>query len=848
MNDVRAPVEVLIVEDAEMDAALMIRELKKGGLDPHAVRVASAAALRNAMARQRWDIVLADFELPSFDAFAALEIVREADAEVPCIVVSGRIGEEVAVEAMRAGAQDFVPKDRLLRLAPVVQRELKDAEGRRAQARDAHRIAAQNAIAGLLASGKPIRDTLGDALAAIGAHLGWDFGALWEWNACERVLHCVATWGDARAYGNQTRDVALRPGVDLPGRAIDSCEPEWRADYTLDPTLPRVSAARRDGLHAACVLPVAIGGEVCCVLELLAKRVRLRDAEMLTTLDTLASQIGQALGRERALEALRESEARKAAVLEASIDAVITTDHQTRILEFNPAAERLFGYRKEEVIGREMANLLFPRALRDAHRRAIARYLTTGDESLLARRVEQPVCRKDGTEVPAEVTLRRVDMTGPPLFTAFVRDMTESVKLFRAVQTAEARQRVLAEVGAALVQTLDQSTAMPRVAVLLVRELCDWCAIHVADEGGRLLQVAAAHRLASKTALIDRLWRRRPPSPDSEIGPGRVARTGEAQAFRVMSDDDVERAARDDEERALLRELGVGSYLGVPLVARGTTLGALTLVLEPGHRTFNGEDLELAVEIARRCATAIDNARLYREAQDSLRARDDFLVLAAHELSTPLTPLRMRVQELVHLVSNRSGQAIPVERLEGSVRAIDRASRRLMELVERLLDVSRVTVGKVELERSRFDVVELAREVVRHLAEELERAGTRVGWRVPDAPVIVCWDRRRTAVALQSLLSNAMKFGPGRPIEISVWLEDSDVHIGVRDQGPGLTLEERRRLFERFARIAPIRQYGGFGLGLWIVRQIAEEHGGRVEVWSEPGEGARFGLRVPRGC
>lgn len=834
------PVEVLIVEDSKQDAALMIRELKKGGLDPHATRVASSKDLREALVRRRWDLVLADFELPSFDAFAALEIIRAADAELPCIVVSGRIGEEIAVEAMRAGAQDFVPKDRLLRLAPVVHRELKDAEGRRAQALDAKRLAAQHAISALLASGESTSAILDDALAAFGATLGWAFAAFWEWDPQERRLRCVATWGEASAFTKATRDTVLHPGVDLPGQCFERRAPVQNEDYAIEPTLPRAAAAGRDDLHGALATPVPVGEELCCIIEVLRTRAGPIEPEIVATMDTLGSQIGQAIGRERVLLALRESEARKAAVLDASLDAVITIDHRGRILEFNPAAERIFGYGHAEALGKEMAELIIPATLRDAHRRGLARYLATGEGPLLSRRVELPAVRQDGSEFPAEIVITRVDTSGAPVFTGFVRDMTQSVKLFDAVQTAEARQRLLAEVGATLVESLDHVTVLPRLAVLLTTEFADWCTIHVIDEGGVLTRVASAHRLSHKSSLLERLWRH-PERPDA--GPAHVTRTGAAQRIWQVSDEDLSHLASDEAEVVLLRELSLGSYLGVPLTVRDATLGALSIGREKGQRPFSEDEVELTTEIARRCATALDNARLYREVQDSLRARDDFLALAAHELSTPLTPLRMRVQELSQTV----GECAPAsDQLERNVQAIDRASRRLVELVDRLLDVSRVTVGKVALERTRFDLVALARDVVSQLGDELERAGSKVTWRVPSAPVSVHWDRRRIRVALNNLLSNAMKFGPGQPIEISVEASDDEVEIAVRDRGPGLTPEDRGRLFERFARIAPVRHYGGFGLGLWIVRQIAEEHGGRVEVSSEPGEGARFGMTLPR--
>src|SRR5690606_27007537 len=184
------------------------------------------------------------------------------------------------------------------------------------------------------------------------------------------------------------------------------------------------------------------------------------------------------------------------------------------------------------------------------------------------------------------------------------------------------------------------------------------------------------------------------------------------------------------------------------------------------------------------------------EAQESLRARDDFIAIAAHELSTPLTPLRMRAQELERLVEKSEGATLPVEAVAGSVRAIERSSRRLADLVDRLLDVSRVTVGRVPLERTRFDLVGLAREVVDEIADEIERARCQLRWHAPDGPVEGGWDRRRVAIALRNLLSNALKFGRGRPVELRIAREDERVRVTVRDEGPGLPEAEVRRLFE----------------------------------------------------
>ena len=698
-------VRVLFIEDSAQDAALIQRELRKAGFTLDAERVATADALSDALAGEPWDIVLADFELPGFDGFAALRMVRAADAIVPCIVVSGRIGEEMAVDAMRNGAADFVPKDRLLRLAPVVQRELREAEVRRARLRDGRRIAAQQAIASLLASNPNMRVVIPRALEAIAKNLDWDFASFWRWDGAARLLRCTATWASEglSSFESETLGAGTPPGSGMVGRAFQKRTPIWIRELGDAPAETRLTHALSEGLHGALVVPVPVSGDVCCAVELLSRAPRDRDAEVLETTMTLAAQLGQAIDRESAWAALRESEARKAAVLETSLDGVVTADHRGRILEFNSAAERMFGYSRQEAVGQSFAELMLPASLRDTQKRWLARYLATGDESLLGRRVELPARRKDRSEFPAELTVNRVDQDGPPVFTSFIRDVTESVKLFRAVQSAEARQRVLAEAGATLMESLDTMALLPRLAKHLAGEIADWCTIHLVDEGGVIRQVAAAHRMPDKSELLDALWQRRAPARELPLGPTFVLRRASPQLVAEVSDEELRRLVPDEEELALVHEIGVGSYLGVPLVARGTTLGALSLGLQPRDTHFGADDLELAMEIGRRCAVAIDNGRLYREVQDSLRARDDFIVIAAHELQTPLTPLRLRAQELDRRVADRAGGTLSADEISGTVRAIDRSSRRLSDLVERLLDVSRVIVGRVELERSRFD-------------------------------------------------------------------------------------------------------------------------------------------------
>jgi PAS domain S-box-containing protein len=202
-----------------------------------------------------------------------------------------------------------------------------------------------------------------------------------------------------------------------------------------DENFPRAAAARRVGLRAAFCFPIRSARGVLGVIEFFAGEPRRLDAEVLATMSTLGDLIGQAVERRRDAEALGAKEARHRAMLDAALDCVVTIDHEGRVVDFNPAAERTFGYRAAEAIGRAMAELIIPPELRERHRRGLARYLATEEPVLMNRRLELTGMRADGSTFPVELTIARIDVPGPPKFTGYLRDITE-----RKAAEAELRQ------------------------------------------------------------------------------------------------------------------------------------------------------------------------------------------------------------------------------------------------------------------------------------------------------------------------------------------------------------------------------------------------------------------------
>jgi signal transduction histidine kinase len=275
----------------------------------------------------------------------------------------------------------------------------------------------------------------------------------------------------------------------------------------------------------------------------------------------------------------------------------------------------------------------------------------------------------------------------------------------------------------------------------------------------------------------------------------------------------------------------------------GRAVGVITLAsTEPGHR-HGQRDLEQARELANRAAIAIVNARLYRAAQAAVRLRDEFLSVASHELRTPLTSLKLEVANLARLAQRNQG-VVPPARFSEKLGKIDGQAERLHQLINALLDVSRIASGRLELETEDVDLSQLAHEVVARFQDEAARAGCTLSVVAP-GPVMGSWDRSRLDQVLTNMVTNALKYGQGKPVEVIVEVAGSSARLAVRDQGVGIAPDDQQRIFDRFERASSTRSFGGIGLGLWIVREIVRAHQGDVRVESVPGAGASFIVELP---
>ena len=280
-----------------------------------------------------------------------------------------------------------------------------------------------------------------------------------------------------------------------------------------------------------------------------------------------------------------------------------------------------------------------------------------------------------------------------------------------------------------------------------------------------------------------------------------------------------------------------GAVAALPLAAGGRVLGVLVACFD-APREFPDADRAFATAVADACALALAHTRALSDARSATRIREEFLHVASHELRGPLGTLRLGVQLLLREV--RTGGGRPPE---ARLHMIERQSERLVRLADALLDVSRITSGRLELARERADLAAVVREVAaRHAAEG--EAGALIGCDLPDA--LPCeLDVGRMEQVLTNLLSNAVKYGRGRPIEVTLRGEGGAARLSIRDHGIGIAQADQVRIFDRFERAVSGRHYAGLGLGLWIVRQIVEAHGGTIRVRSAPDEGSTFVVELP---
>jgi signal transduction histidine kinase len=410
----------------------------------------------------------------------------------------------------------------------------------------------------------------------------------------------------------------------------------------------------------------------------------------------------------------------------------------------------------------------------------------------------------------------------------------------RAHTRTEERERkaaLLADVMTDVAEAFGSSAAAQVAVDRAVPTLGDFCML-VTVERDAVGDVAVAHIDPEGLVRLQRLVRNHPPSL---TGPGFAAHVLREQESLLVPDVDGHAARHYGIEGDYLDDvmgLGVRSAMAAPFSVRGVIRGAM--VFGSSFLRYDQADLKFAEAYAQRVGLILENGRLYRRAEEAIKARDEFLSLASHELRTPLTSLGLFAQTIVREASSPT----PARSLTSLGEGMVRQAVRLDRLAERLLNASELGAGPPTVNRERTDLSELVHDLVLAFSSAACAAGSKLVADTQDR-VIGYVDPVRVEQVLGNLIDNAVKFGMGNPIEVELRAREGKAIISVRDQGPGIRLEEQGKIFERYRRGSAAAGLGGLGLGLHVVREIAESHGGAVRVDARPGKGSTFTVELP---
>ena len=650
----------------------------------------------------------------------------------------------------------------------------------------------EHAVARVLASAAGEADAYPRLLAAIGATLRWDIGAVWTL-AEAGTLRCDAAWGDGGDFVAATRELSLAADEGLPGRVWSEERPAWITDVPAS-TLPRARVAARAGLHSAFAFIVR-GSTKLAVMEFFTTSRHEVDDELLETMTSLGTQIGQFVERCRA-------EARRRAILNAAFDCVVTMDHHGNIVEVNEAAERTFGYSAEELVGQELASVMVPPRLRDAHRRGLKRYVLTGESDIVNHPLEIEAMRKDGSEFPVELAVTRPDLPGPPLFCGYIRDVTERRKADLALRRLVDEQAALRRVATAVAAEPEPS----EVFRLVTEEVGRLLGAHTAnmvrfdgegwltvvggwnEPGARSVPVGDSMQLDGDTVAA-KVWRTgRPARVDSyEQTPGKIAE--------------------------LLRELGLRSAVAAPVALGAGVWGAVIVSSSHPEPFPPGAEQRLA-DFAELAGQALANAHA-REELAASRAR----IVEAGDAERRRLERNLHdgaQQRLVALSLNLRLAARSCDDDPESQAAFERAGEELAQALEELRELARGIHPAVLSDRG----LEPAIEALAGRTPLPVEIDVGLDERLPE-PV----EAAAYYVVAESV-TNAAKHAHAAEVRVRVACDNGHARIEVTDDGRGGAAT-------------------GSGSGLRGLADRVEALGGRLRVNSPVGQGTTVTADIP---
>lgn len=403
---------------------------------------------------------------------------------------------------------------------------------------------------------------------------------------------------------------------------------------------------------------------------------------------------------------------------------------------------------------------------------------------------------------------------------------------------AEGIQKFLAHVKSLLVTTLDYEKTIMDVANACLPFLADGCLIDLIIDD-EIKRVFTQHHDPEIQLLMQKLQKLYPPRRNSPQPSCRVIESGKPEFLPQVDQTVIRSHCLNDEHGDLITKIGINSHIAIPLVIRGRVIGALNFMITSNRLPFDEIDLQTAFELGSHAAVAIDNARLYRDAQSAVQLRDDFISTASHELKTPITSMHLQIEVLASMI-----KSLEIEESKQAQIVMGKTKNqleRITRLIDDMLDISRISSGKLTVMKKPMDLELLAREVYERFTEQMKAQKIECSFD-SSGPVLLEADPYRMEQVITNFLTNAIRYGNKTPIKVSVFKEHDRSILMVQDHGRGIAKIDQEKIFNRFERLASDVQ--GLGLGLFINREIILEHGGSITVKSDLGTGATFIVEI----
>jgi PAS domain S-box-containing protein len=764
---VRNELRILILDDVATDAVRINHELRRGGLSFVSKRVERKEDFLRELNQTPPDLILSDQGLPSFDGFTALAVAKDTCPTVPFIFVSGAHGEQIAIETFKSGATDYVLKDHLSELVPAVQRALRETEDRRWREQAERSLRESEERFRMLVDG--VKDYALFMLDPEGRVTSWNPGA-------------------QRLHGYHPDEVLGRP-VSLFYVEEDTA----KSKPTLDLRTAAVTGRFEEEGRRARKCGKKFGAHVVITA--------LRD--LTGKLRGYAHVTRDISGRRQMQDSLHKSEALKTAILDAALDAIISIDQAGRLQEWNRAAEKIFGYSRDDALGRPVDQLIIPPTLRKLYHDGVAHYLMTGAASLVGKPIELTLRRADGSEFRAEMGISRILTESPPRCTALIRDITERKQAEMALRRSEERLRMLVD-------------GVKDYAIYLLDEKGNVTTWNAGAE--RLTGYREEEILGKPLATLFT-----PEDADAGMPAGmlqRAAKEGHAQYNGWRLRKDGSRFWAEGEVTVLKDE--AGQVRGFSKVA---------------HDVSRQREAEEAIQ---RLNATLEQRVRERTAQleEANQELEAFSYSVSHDLRAPL----LHISGYADILLSEAGAQLD-RQSKDYLKVIAEGAKQMGGLIDALLEFSRM--GRSELRKQRVDVAALVEEARRTLRRELENRN--VEWAVAKLPE-VRGDPTMLKQVLVNLLSNALKYTRSRArpkIKVGATLGSQEAVFFVRDNGVGFDMDFSGKLFGVFQRLHPAREFEGTGIGLANVRRIIHRHGGRVWAEGAVNKGATFYFSLP---